>query len=122
VTNLNSDPFTGGTADASIFDFPILSPGQALNVPYQGNVAGLYQFTWDATALVGLTNGGSFILSADFYNGDPLGGGVFVQSAQDQNTPYSVAAVPEPASLTLVLIGLSSFALVKRRVSLRKNS
>ena len=39
---------------------------------------------------------GTFILSADWWTGDPTRGGAFLKSADPQSTAYSATVVPEP--------------------------
>jgi hypothetical protein len=48
TSNLTSSPFVDGTADASPFDFPIVSPGSTVTLPYdQATNTGLFALTWD---------------------------------------------------------------------------
>lgn len=105
LTGLTHDPVANG-APLALFDFPIVPPLETLSVPYDG-VNGLFQLTWDATAPVGFTNGGVFVLSADWYNGDPLAGGTLVEAAPDRNAPYS-ATVARPVSEPPLRLWLAS--------------
>ena len=125
TTALNAGSFLYGSPNA-LFDFPILSPGQTANVSYDAlSGLGLYEFTWDAGALVGFTNNGVFTVSAEWWSGDPVAEGSFViTAAQDMTTPYSVtvtggtqaqAPVPEPSTLLLVLGGIGLVWLAKSR-------
>ena len=121
LTNIGSDPFTDVlSADASPFDFPILAPGETRSVAFNPvTVEGLFQLTWDPLAADGTTNLGAFVLSAEFWDGDPLvGGSTFLASADPQSAPYSatvVAPVPEPGTLALMSTGAGIAALVRRR-------
>jgi hypothetical protein len=105
--------FTSGTFDHAtvfdLFDFPILGPGQMAD-------GDLFQIQLDLSAPVGFTNSGAFVISADFYNGDPLNGGTFVNSADDQIQGYTVIVSPEPsytAGAAIVLLALCAVARVR---------
>jgi hypothetical protein len=108
---LSSDSFLNGTPLA-IFDFPIIAPGATIMVPFDPiNVLGLYQLTWDATAPVGFTNSGTFLLTGDFCT-DSACASMISNSALTQSALYSatvtvpVTVTPEPTSVTLVAAGL----------------
>jgi hypothetical protein len=119
TTALNADLFQQATPNASLFDLPIIAPGATVTGSYTPGLSGLYELTWDVTAPGGFVNSGSFILSGDWYDGDPLSGGAFIGSAIDQSTPYSatvspgLAPVPEPS--TSLLLALAIGSLVVRR-------
>jgi hypothetical protein len=110
TTEIDAGLFQFGTP-VSLFDFPILAPGATVTVSFDlAQGTGLYQLTWDPSAPAGFINSGSFDVTADWYDGDPLNGGLFT-STQDQATPYSatvtsVSAVPEPSTLVLLLCSL----------------
>lgn len=112
ITALNAGAFLLGTPDASIFNFPILEPGATVIVSYVPGLSGLFEFTWDLTAPVGFENIGMFLLSGAFWNGDPFGGGEFVELATDQSAPYTARVsslgtpVPEPSTLILLVLAL----------------
>ncbi len=114
LSTLDSDVFAFGTPDASVFDYPILAPGASVSAPYDGLV-GLYQMTWDVDAPVGFLNTGLFTVGADWYDGDPFGGGLFLDTAGQRSTPYVAAvtglptAVPEPSTFLLVASGIVAF-------------
>lgn len=94
---------------ASLFDFPIVAPGQTATAPYDPlTPAGLYQITWHANAPSGFVNSGSFSVTAEWWNGDPMDGGSFVSPALSLSQSYSASpsAVPEPATGALVVFGL----------------
>lgn len=101
TTNLSAGSFAFATA-TSLFDFPILAPGQTVTVPYsQALGTGLYEITIDPGAPDGFINTGAFVLSADFYDGDPLLDSGFNSPADDQVANYRVTStastsVPEP--------------------------
>ena len=72
TTGLSVTAFQHATPDL-LFDFPDLAPGATVTVPYDPlTPAGLYQIVWDANAPQGFTNSGTFTLTADWWNGDPL--------------------------------------------------
>lgn len=115
-SGISADIFSYG-APLVLFDFPTVAPAATISVGYTPGVTGLYEITWDVTAPVGAVNSGTFILSADWYDGDPLSGGSFIDLAPDQSASYSAtvtaAAVPEPSTLLLIggggLIGIGYF-------------
>jgi hypothetical protein len=120
LSSVGSDPFLHGVPDGSIFDFPILGPGVLLSTPYAPGTSGLFELTWDLSAPVGFTNSGTFLVSAEWWDGDPLGGGSFLGFATDQSAAYSAtvtpnSTAPEPGVLLLVLTGLTGVAWRKRR-------
>ena len=110
---LDAGVFSLGTPDASLVDFPILAPDTSLEVPYDGT-SGLFAFRWSASAPPGFTNQGVFTLSADWYSGDPLAGGAFLEAADDASSPYRVSVIPEPGSGLLLGCSLAAFAAARR--------
>ena len=122
LTALSAGTFALGTPDATIFDFPIIGPGDTLTVAYVPGLSGLYQFTWDLNAPAAFENIGTFLLSAEFWSGDPFGGGSFVDFATDQSAPYiarvSSPSTPVPEPSTLLLLGLASGCLLLIRACL----
>jgi hypothetical protein len=120
LSSVGSDPFLHGVPDGSIFDFPILGPGVILGTPYVPGTSGLFELTWDLTAPIGFANSGTFLVSAEWWDGDPFAGGAFLRFAIDQSAAYSAtvtpnSAAPEPGVLLLVLAGLTGIAWRKRR-------
>lgn len=105
---LNVDGFANGTP-LDLFEFPILAPLTTLSVAFDG-ARGLYQLTWPSNAVDGAVDAGNFVLSADWYDSDPLAGGVFLENAGDITAAYAAVAtdVPEPSSWTLALLGLGA--------------
>ena len=119
-TQLNASSFSIGIPDASYFDFPTLAPGASATVAFDaGAHAGLYGLQIFAFALPGMSDSGNFSLSGEWWNGDPLSGGIFVQGADAQVAPLSVAlavtAVALPGSLWLLAVGLALLWLGQRR-------
>ena len=117
VGNISSDPFTVGVPDATVFDYPKLAPGGSRTVNYNG-MNGLLQVSIDTNAMVGSVDSGSFFLDADWYDGEPGGGGSFIGSADQQSAPYSLtvtAPVPEPGTMLLLGSGLAGLAGCGRR-------
>ncbi|MGH9860981.1 MAG: PEP-CTERM sorting domain-containing protein [Candidatus Acidiferrales bacterium] len=123
LTGITADLFQQATPDASIFSFPILAPMSTLSVAYNAaTFEGIFQITWDATAPVGFTNLGVFIVTGEFWDADPFAGGGFVSLALDQSAAYSATVspsantpVPEPATLLLATTGAAVLLLRRRR-------
>jgi hypothetical protein len=121
TTGLNAGLFTNGTPDGSYFDFPAIAPGLTTTVNFDPVAfTGLYGLTWDVSAPPGSVDSGQFILSAQWWTGDPSGTGTFIENAPDEGSPYSASVVsapssaPEPVSCFTVLIGLAALLLLRR--------
>jgi hypothetical protein len=118
TSGLAPGAFQFGTPDL-IFDFPILAPGSIVTAPFDAAaLTGLLGLTWDASAPLGAVESGSFLLSAEWWNGDPLSGGQFAFSASPLNQPYDATVVPEPgtgALLALPLLVASAIGVLRRR-------
>ena len=127
TTALNSDPFLFGTSTL-LFDFPDLAPGTTAIEPFDVTAGtGVYQLIWDPTAPLEFANFGTFTLSAEWWTGDPLNGGVFLQDALDTAQAYfasvsETSAVPEPSTIVLVssIFMLISYRFGKRAASNRE--
>ena len=125
TTGVSPGSFQHGAVDTSIFDFPVLGPGQSRIQPYDPtNLLGLFQFTWDPSAPVGFVNSGNVVVSAEFWDGDPFGGGSLLATATDASAAYSVTAiaagpstVPEPSTVLLLASGLAAIAVMRRRAA-----
>jgi hypothetical protein len=105
LTGVDADPFLNGMADGSLFDYPVVAPNSTITVPYDAATGtGLYALTWNAGAPTGFINGGTFIISADWYDV----GENFLQAGLPQSVAYTatVTAVPVPAALWLFGSGL----------------
>jgi protein-disulfide isomerase len=110
-TDLNSDSFSNG-APSLLFDFPILAPGDTVTEAFDPvNSIGLFELQWNPSAPVGFANSGNFVLSGQWWDGDPFNGGNLIATAPDVLSAYSatvgtVSSVPEPSSLSLWICGL----------------
>ncbi|GJJ04032.1 hypothetical protein RugamoR64_45700 [Duganella rhizosphaerae] len=119
-TQLNASSFSIGIPDASYFDFPVLAPGASTTVAFDALAhTGLYGLQIFAFALPGMSDIGSFSVSGEWWNGDPLGGASFLQASDVQLAPLSVTlavtGVPLPGSLWLLALGLPLLWLGQRR-------
>jgi hypothetical protein len=120
-TQLNASSFSIGSPDASYFDFPILAPGAAAAAAFDAVLhTGLYGVQIFPFALPGQSDIGNFSLSGEWWSGDPLAGGTFLQAADAVLSPISlqvagVAAVPLPGSLPLLALGVALMWGCQRR-------
>lgn len=119
-TQLNASSFSIGSPDASYFDFPVLAPGATVAAAFNAAThTGLYGLQIFPFALPAMHDSGSFSISGEWWNGDPLAGGTFLQVSDVLLAPLSVAVagtgVPAPGSLSLLVAGLSLMWLVQRR-------
>jgi hypothetical protein len=112
--SLSADVFQNGTP-YSFFDFPVLAPDTSATVDFVAGVSGLYQLTWDTTAPSGFVNSGTFVVSSDYYNGDPTMGGTDIGPAPDLTAAYSGSGgSAEPPAALLLCSGLVLFWGLKR--------
>jgi hypothetical protein len=120
-TQLNASSFSIGSPDASYFDFPVLAPGATADTAFDALLhTGLYGVQLFPFALAGQSDSGSFTLSGEWWSGDPLAGGIFLQAADAVQASLSltvagVTAVPLPGSLPLLMLGLVLLLLRQRR-------
>jgi hypothetical protein len=119
TVGLNADSFLNGTPSL-LFDFPALAPTAAKTMPLdEATGAGLYMLTWDSSAPVGFVNSGTFVLNAQWWDGDPLNGGSYMMDALDTSQVYSATVsqttgvVPEPSTWLLLLTGFGMLACRK---------
>jgi hypothetical protein len=108
--SLSADVFQDGTPD-TFFNFPALAPDTSVTADFVANVSGVYQLTWDTTAPFGFVNSGTFILSSDYFNGDPTMGGIDIGPAPDLTAAYSAitsgsSSAPEPSVALLLSSGV----------------
>jgi hypothetical protein len=112
TTGLSSGTFLHATPKL-LFDFPDIAPGATVTVPYNPvTPAGLFEILWDTNAPSGSVNSGTFDLSAEWWNGDPLNGGTLVSIAPGSSQPYSASltTTPEPATISLAGLVLVAFS------------
>ena len=118
TTGLNANPFAHGTPSL-LFDFPDIAPGQTVTVPFDApTMSGLEELTWDSSAPLGFMNTGDFVLTAEWWTGDPLAGGTFQSTAPDASQSYSATATPELATIGLIASPLLACGLFRRRGNL----
>jgi hypothetical protein len=118
-TQLSASSFSLGAPDAGYFDFPILGPGLGASTAFDPVAgAGLFGLQLHAADLPGQSESGQFTLGGEWWSGDPLAGGMFLQASDRALAPFTVqvagAGVPEPATLPL-LAGAGSVWLALRR-------
>jgi hypothetical protein len=122
LSGLNAGSFQFATTTV-LFDFPIVAPGATVTLAFNaGAQMGLFQLQWNSTAPVGFVSSGLFTASAEWWQGDPFSGGIFLQTAPDQSAPYTAtvapgAVVPEPSSLLLLITGLAGVRCLRGRKS-----
>ena len=124
LTNLDAGTFLNGSA-SGLFDFPILAPGQTVTENFDGSLLqGLYELTWDPGAPDGFENSGDFTVTADWYDGDPLGPGSPIDgfTGITASQPYSASVVastvatPEPSGIAAVLACLLGIGILRNKV------
>jgi hypothetical protein len=125
---LNADIVQHAILDLSYFDLPIVAPTSTVSEVFDiAPVTGLAALTWDVGAPLGFTNAGNFVLSAEWWNGDPLSGGSFIQDALDETAAYSAtvgapSVTPEPAAVTPLLIALVCLCVLRHRDKSRRKT
>jgi hypothetical protein len=119
ATNLNADSFAFGTP-ALLFDFPEIAPGTTVTELFDPiGMTGLYEDVLNLSAPNGSVDSGNFVLSAQWYDGDPFNGGNFIADAIDSSAPYmatvnsSTSPVPEPSSFSFLIIGTLLIAVLR---------
>jgi hypothetical protein len=120
--NVGADTaFLNGTANASVFDSPVVAPNSTITTDYDGT-NGLFEFTWNVSAPAGSFNSGNFLLSAEWWSGNPfddVAPGELLESIPDFSVPYSVTIpvscnctpVPESSSLLTLACGVGGLIL-----------
>ena len=117
ATNLNADSFAFGTPTL-LFDFPEVAPGATVSEVFDPiGLTGLYEDVLNVSAPNESVDSGNFVLSAQWYDGDPFNGGKFIADAVDTDAAYaatvtSSSSTPEPSSFLLLAIGI--IAMVSR--------
>jgi hypothetical protein len=111
LENVAETPFQDVVSLDPVFDYPILAPGGTASEDYVPGTTGLLGLTWSSSAAPYYVNAGNFVLSADWYSGDPFGTGVDLGAAPQETVAYSAqvsptapTAVPEPAALGFVVV------------------
>lgn len=111
TTGLSTGTFLYATPTL-LFNFPDIAPGATVDLPYDPvTPAGLYQIVWNTNAPPGFVNSGTFALSAQWWSGNPLGGGTLVAIAPGESQQYSASLTPIPEPGTIELAGLALFAI-----------
>jgi hypothetical protein len=98
---------------SQVFDFPVLKPFSSVVSPYASN-NGLYAVSWALNAAIGSVDTGYFVLTADWWSGDPSAGGSYLAAADSILLAYSATVGSVPEAPTWVLLGLGAM-LVRLR-------
>ncbi|MET3130664.1 hypothetical protein AAKU55_000922 [Oxalobacteraceae bacterium GrIS 1.11] len=120
-TQLSVSSFALGAPDAGYFDFPIVAPGASHSANFDAaSTSGLYGLQLFNFVLPGQSESGMFTLSGEWWSGDPLAGGSFLQTSAAVQSPFTVlvvsaTTVPSPGTLSLLGGGLLLFWLGQRR-------
>jgi hypothetical protein len=101
--------FSNGVADGSIFDFPIIAPGETDSMAFSSVAGtGLYQLTWDPDAPAGAVNLGQFDITGLFCGDASFDG--CSDTTVDEFSSYQASVVatitPEPSTILLFVVGL----------------
>jgi protein-disulfide isomerase len=111
ATNLGADSFAFGTPTL-LFDFPEVAPGATVTEVFDPiGLTGLYEDVLNDSAPNGSVDSGDFVLSAQWYEGDPFNGGTLIGDAVDTDAAYtatvtSSSSTPEPSSFVLLASGI----------------
>jgi PEP-CTERM motif len=122
ISGIDSDLFSDGGPDASIFPFSNLAPGQSATQLYDPVAQlGLFQFTWNPGLPVGTTQSGQFRLmgafcdlTVDQFCAEDDSVPSVVLATADYSATVSAApgtSVPEPSSILMLLLGLCGIGL-----------
>ncbi len=129
LTNLDAGTFLNGSA-SGLFDFPILAPGETVTESFDAGLQGLYELTWDPGAPDGFENSGEFTVTADWYDGDPLGTGspidgltgITANQAYSASVVESSVATPEPSGIASVLACLLGIVILRSKALLKQRN
>lgn len=106
TTGVAPGSFQFGTPNL-IFDFPILAPGTTATQPFNAAaLTGLLALTWDASAPRSAVESGNFLMTAEWWNGDPFAGGQLAFAASNQSQSYNATVAPEPGTVTMMTSAL----------------
>ncbi len=125
-----------GTLDSSVFDFPVINPGQTVTVPWMENASGLFQLTWDSNAPQGYSQSGLFTVDAEWYTENPADPNCDFNDSPNSScfdpnplqnsavTPFQASvATPEPGVGMLLILGSCGLlALAIRRRIIRSSA
>lgn len=134
--SLSPTSFIDGSPDP-IFNFPTVAPNSSVTEDFSLATTpscspppcGLYEFTWDSNASVGTVNSGTFIVSSDYFSGNPANpSSTDLGAAPDASADYlasvssAVTVTPEPNAPLLLLTGICGLILYERRACSSKRT
>lgn len=97
------------TPDNGVFNYPLIAPGSSIVALISGG-HGLGSVSVDASAAPQPVLTGSFVLTGDWWSGDPQKTGTLLCSAGTQSSPYGLVVVTPGIQLTS--LKLSSMSVV----------
>ncbi len=127
ATNLDAGSFAFGTPKL-LFDFPEVAPGTTVTEAFDPiGLMGLYEDTLNSSAPVGSADSGDFVLSAQWYDGDPFDGGTFIADAVDISQPYTATVagrsiVPEPSQFFVLGFATAILWIIASRKARRSHA
>jgi hypothetical protein len=82
------------------------------SIDHPSGLTGLYQIALSAGASNGSVDSGNFMLSAQWYDGNPSTGGAFIAEAIETSAAYTAtvaatSAVPEPSSSVMLAAAIA---------------
>jgi hypothetical protein len=127
--SLSAGSFSDGTPNL-IFNYPDIGPNSSVAEDFSlvttpscsSPPCGLYEFAWASNAPAGTVNSGAFVVSSDYFSGNPANPtSTDLGAAPDASADYSasvssaVTVTPEPGTLLLLVTGIWGLSAFERR-------